>query len=65
MPDEHFMSREAFLSMAEAAGLDVADAGYMDALYSYLDGRLPDMRAIRDLNMADAEPAMVFILNKE
>jgi hypothetical protein len=59
------MSKEAFLSMAEAAGLDVADASYMDALYSYLDGRLPDMRAIRDLNLADVEPAMVFILNKE
>ena len=44
MTDEGGLSKETFLQMAEAAGLDVKDEAHMEELYTYLQGVLPGLK---------------------
>jgi aspartyl-tRNA(Asn)/glutamyl-tRNA(Gln) amidotransferase subunit A len=51
------LSREAFLSMGEAFGLDIRDA-HMEELYAYVQKILPVLKRIEELDFNDLEPAM-------
>ncbi len=60
MADEADISKETFLQMAETAGLDVSSP-HMDDLYHYFrKGVLPSLRAIREFDLGDWEPATLF-----
>ena len=65
MADEGGLSKETFLQMAEAAGLDVKDEAHMEELYTYLQGVLPGLKVIDELELAHVEPATVFFTPKE
>ena len=60
MAEDGELSKETFLSIAEAAGLDVHDVAHMEELYAYIQGVLPGLKAIHGLDLAKIEPAMVF-----
>ena len=64
MADEGGISKDTFLRIAEASGLNVNDP-HMEELFAYLQGVLPGLKAIQELDLTDVEPAMVFILPKE
>ena len=59
MTNEIPISWETFLRMAEASGLDVTDP-HMEELYTYLQGVLPPLKAIQEIDLADADPATVY-----
>ncbi len=64
MADEGGISKDTFLRIAEASGLNVNDP-HMEELFAYLQGVLPGLKAIQELDLTDVEPAMVFIPPKE
>jgi hypothetical protein len=51
------LSKEAFLGMAEASGLDFHHSHFED-LYAYLQGLLPTLKTIKDLDLTGLEPFM-------
>jgi Asp-tRNA(Asn)/Glu-tRNA(Gln) amidotransferase C subunit len=59
------MSKEMFLRIAEVSGLDVKDEAHMEELYTYLQGVLPGLRKVDELDLTNVEPAMVYIPPKE
>ena len=62
MEDEGGLSRGTFMRLAEASGLDVHDTAHMEELYAfYLQSVVPSLKAIHALDLADVEPAMIFI----
>ena len=65
MADELPMSKEMFLRIAEVSGLDVKDEAHMEELYTYLQGVLPGLRKVDELDLTNVEPAMVYIPPKE
>ena len=66
MPDEHPMSKDTFLGIAEASGLDVKDEAHMDELYSYyILNVAPSLKALDELDLTDVEPTMIYIPPKE
>ncbi len=64
MTERSPMSKETFLCIAEAAGLDVNDS-HMEDLYGYVQSVLPGLEVIDELDLTGVEPASVFILAKE
>ena len=58
---ERELTKEAFLIMAEAAGLDVTDEAHMEELYAYTAAQLSSLRSFNELDLSDAEPAMIFM----
>ena len=65
MADEGGLSKETFLHIAEASGLDVNDSPHMEELYAYVQGLLPSLKTFQELDLADVEPAMIYIPPKE
>lgn len=65
MADEGGLSKETFLGIADASGLDVSDESHMDELYAFVQGILRDLKTIGELDLSDVEPAMTFIPLKE
>ena len=65
MPDHGSLTKEIFLRMAEAAGLDVSDESHMEELYTFLQAVLPGLKAVDELDLTGAEPAVTFTLTKE
>ena len=66
MPDEHPMSKDTFLGIAEASGLDVKDEAHMDELYSYyILNVAPGLKSLDELDLTDVEPALIYIPPKE
>ena len=66
MPDEHPMSKDTFLGIAEASGLDVKDEAHVDELYFYYTLNVaPSLKALDELDLTDVEPAMIYIPPKE
>jgi hypothetical protein len=57
-------SKELFLRIAEESGLST-DPSHLDSLYAYLQGVLPGLRTIEDLDLGDAEPFMPLLMKKE
>jgi Asp-tRNA(Asn)/Glu-tRNA(Gln) amidotransferase C subunit len=60
MPDEHDMSKETFLQIAESSGLDVTDAKHMDELYAVVQGLLPNVKHLREMDLSGIEPATTY-----
>ena len=54
------LTKEAFLVMAEAVGLDVTDEAHMEELYTYTAAQLSSLRSINEIDVSEREPAMVF-----
>ena len=58
------MSKETFLRIAELSGLD-AKSPHMDDVWEFLQGVFPAVRAVNEIDVADAEPSVIFIPPKE
>jgi Asp-tRNA(Asn)/Glu-tRNA(Gln) amidotransferase C subunit len=63
MKEKLGLSREAFLTIAETAGLDIRDP-HMDELYRYLQNVLPSLQRPQELDLTGTEPFMPFIAEK-
>jgi hypothetical protein len=57
-------SKELLMRIAEESGLST-DPSHLDSLYAYLQGVLPGLRTIEDLDLGDAEPFMPLFMKKE
>jgi hypothetical protein len=64
VPGEKPLTREAFLYLAEEAGLDTSSP-HMDELYPYVQSVLVSMQSLNELDVAGAEPDMAFIPPQE
>ncbi len=64
MTEKTGLSREAFLNIAEASGLDIKDP-HIEELYSYLQTVLPGLKSLEELRLADIEPTMPLLSSKE
>ncbi len=58
------MDKEAFLSMAEAFGLDIKDP-HMEELYAYVQKILPILKRVEELDLTDLEPVTPLISSKK
>ena len=65
MAERSPLDHDTFLRMAKDSGLDVGDAQHMEALHGFVQGVLPNVTAVWEFNVTDAEPAMIFIPSKE
>ncbi len=55
MTPQNPLSMEAFLRMAEAAGMDVKDP-HIEDLYAYVQGVLQGVAPLRRLDLSGVEP---------
>ncbi len=60
MPSETTIPREAFLSLAAAAGLDI-QSPHIEELYSFVQATLASLHPLMDIDVSRAEPDMAFI----
>ena len=60
MATEPAFNRQAFLQLAQQAGLDV-QSPHMDELYPYVENVLAGLRSLHRLDVAGAEPDMAFL----
>ena len=60
MPNEGTLTREAFLTLASAAGLDTASA-HLEELYPYVQATLAGLQSLGEIDVAGAEPDMRFL----
>ena len=62
------MTYDAFLSLAQEAGLKVsggASDAHMEELYSYVNAVLASLRSLNDLDVSKIEPDMAFMPFRE
>ncbi|PKB65987.1 MAG: hypothetical protein BZY81_08370 [SAR202 cluster bacterium Io17-Chloro-G4] len=59
MPEESRLSKEAFLFMAESAGIDVTGE-HVDELFSIVQATLAGLDSLKEIDVTDAEPDMSF-----
>ena len=59
MPRESPLSREAFLSIAAAAGIDAGGARG-EELFEFVRNTLAGLESLMDIDVAGAEPDMAF-----
>ncbi|MCJ7642830.1 MAG: hypothetical protein MUO29_13145 [Desulfobacterales bacterium] len=55
MEEKIWFSKQIFLKMSEAYGLDPRDP-HMEELYAYLQNVLPGLKVLEKLDVADVEP---------
>lgn len=60
MPTESPLTREAFLALASAAGLDTAST-HIEDLYSFVQATLAGLKSLEEIDVAGAEPDMAFL----
>ena len=68
MAADNPMTYDAFLSLAQNAGLDIgpgAGDAHMEELYSYVKAVLASLRSLNDLDVSQAEPDMAFMPFRE
>ena len=63
MTEKFWLSKEAFLKIAEVSGLDMTDR-HMDELYSFVQQMLPGIRDIEALDLTGMEPFMPALSTK-
>jgi len=63
MADKFWLSKEAFLKIAEVSGLDTTDR-HMEELYSFVQQILPSIRDIEALDLTGMEPFMPALSTK-
>jgi Asp-tRNA(Asn)/Glu-tRNA(Gln) amidotransferase C subunit len=59
------LSKETFLQIAEASGLDVSDSQHMEELYRFVQGILPNMKVLREMDLSEVEPAAIYAPPRE
>ena len=64
MTEETALSKDTFLCIAEASGLNPRDP-HMDELYSYVQNALPPLRSLDGLDLNGLEPTMPLLTAKE
>ncbi len=64
MVAKNILSKEAFLGIAEGAGLIIEHSHFED-LYAYLEGVRPPLKAIEDIDLTGWEPFMPSLPKKE
>jgi len=64
MEERGRLSKETFLSMADASGLDTKDPSIED-LYAYVLNVFPKFKVSEQIDLTNAEPMLVFIPSKE
>jgi hypothetical protein len=64
MEERGRLSKETFLSTAEASGLDTKDPSVED-LYAYVANVFPNFKVSEQIDLTNAEPMLVFIPSKE
>ena len=65
MAEQGEMSKETFLQIAESSGLDVTDAKHMDELYVVVQGLLPNVKHLREMDLEGVEPATTYTPSTE
>ena len=64
MADNSPMTHDAFISLAQEAGLETESetgAAHMEELFSYVKAVLDSLRSLDDLDVSQAEPDMAFM----
>ena len=64
MAEKNALSKEAFLGIAEGAGLNIHPSHFED-LYAYLQGLRPPLKTIEDIDLTGWEPFMPPLTKKE
>ncbi len=64
MEDKRKLSKETFLSIAKASGLDTEDSSIED-LYAYVENVFPNFKVSEQIDLTNTEPMMVFIPPEE
>ena len=64
MADQERLTKEAFLRMAAAAGLDV-NSPHMEELYPTVLNLLANLGPLREIDVAGTEPDMAFLPSPE
>ena len=59
MQEGNQLSRDAFIYLAQAVGLDTK-SDHMNELYSYVQSMLKSIESLKNLDVNDAEPDMAF-----
>jgi len=57
MAETFWLSKEAFLKIAEVSGLDTTDR-HMEELYSFVQHMLPSLKDVEELDLTGMEPFM-------
>ena len=60
MPAEEPLSHDAFLTLADAAGIDLSGS-HGEELFSFVQTTLAGLKALQEIDVAGAEPDMAFI----
>lgn len=60
MQEGNPLSREAFLSMAAAAGIDV-DGPHGEELFAFVQNTLASLASLKDIDVSSVEPDMAFM----
>ena len=61
MSNKTKLSKEVFLFIAKASGLDDKDP-HMDELFAYVQNELMNLgEALKELDLSDIEPVMTFV----
>jgi len=63
MAETFWLSKEAFLKIAEVSGLDTTDR-HMEELYSFVQNMLPGLKDIEELDLTGMEPFMPLLSAK-
>ena len=63
MAEKFWLSKEAFLKIAEVSGLDTTDR-HMEELYSFVQNMLPGLKDIEELDLTGMEPFMPLLSAK-
>jgi Asp-tRNA(Asn)/Glu-tRNA(Gln) amidotransferase C subunit len=57
MAEKFWLTKEAFLKIAEVSGLDTTDR-HMEELYSFVQQMLPSIKDVEELDLTGMEPFM-------
>jgi Asp-tRNA(Asn)/Glu-tRNA(Gln) amidotransferase C subunit len=60
MREKTGLEREAFLSMAQAFGLEINDP-HIEELFAYVQKILPTLKRIEELDLTDVEPMIPLV----
>ena len=63
MTEKFWLTKEAFLKIAEVSGLDTTDR-HMEELYSFVQNMLPGLKDIEELDLTGMEPFMPLLSAK-
>jgi Asp-tRNA(Asn)/Glu-tRNA(Gln) amidotransferase C subunit len=64
MTKKFWLSKEPFLKIAEASGLNTKDP-HMEELYTYLEKVLPSLKSFEEIDLTHLEPSMPLLSIKE